>query len=84
MLPVLMMRPHPAANMCGSAAFVVWNADDRQTAMTASHLSSGNDSTGATCWMPALLQRICSPPRRSATPATIDRIAAGLVRSASL
>ena len=40
--PVLMMRPHFCCSMWGRAAFVVWNAELRHTAMMASHLSSGN------------------------------------------
>ena len=34
--PVLMMRPHFCSNMCGRAALVVWNADDKHTAMISS------------------------------------------------
>jgi hypothetical protein len=55
MLPVFTMRPQPLFSMYGTAALVVWKVEDRQTAMMSSHLSSGKDSTGDTCWMPALL-----------------------------
>ena len=53
-----MMRPHLRFFMPGIAARTVWNADDRLMAMMASHFSIGNSSTGATCWMPALLTRM--------------------------
>ena len=34
-----MMRPHPRSFMPGTAARMVWNADERLMAMTASHFS---------------------------------------------
>ena len=49
------MRPQPRARMPGSARRVVWKAEVRLIAMMASQRSGGNSSTGATCWMPALL-----------------------------
>ena len=52
MLPVLMMRPHSFSIIAGSAALVLWKADERVMAIMASHLSSGNSWMGATCWMP--------------------------------
>ena len=43
---------------------VVWKAEERLIAMIASHFSIGNSSIGATCWMPALLTRMSSRPKR--------------------
>ena len=57
-----MIRPQLRAFMCGSAARMAWNAAERLIAMTASHFSTGNSSTGATCWMPALFTRMSTPP----------------------
>ena len=57
-----MMRPQLRAFMCGSAARMAWKAAERLIAITASHLSTGNSSTGATCWMPALFTRMSTPP----------------------
>ena len=80
---VLMMRPHLRAFMPGTAARMVWNADDRLIAMIWSHFSIGNSSIGATCWMPALLTRMSTAPNvclgrlRSSSA-----ISAGLVMSA--
>jgi hypothetical protein len=44
--------------MPGTAAAVVWKAEERLIAMTAFHFSGGNSSTRATCWIPALLTNI--------------------------
>src|SRR5581483_3613873 len=60
---MLMMRPHLRRFMPGTAARVVWKADVRLMAMMASHCSMGNSSTGATCWMPALLTRMSTAPK---------------------
>ena len=54
--------PALARFIFGSAARIAWKADDRLMAMIAFHLSMGNSSTGATCWMPALLQRMSTAP----------------------
>ncbi len=59
-----MIRPQFFAFMPGTAARMVWNAADRLIAMIASHFSGGNSSIGATCWMPALLTRMSTAPKR--------------------
>ena len=58
-----MMRPHLRFFMPGIAARMVWNADDRLMAMTASHFSTGKSSIFATCWMPALFTSTSSEPK---------------------
>ena len=45
-----------------SDAVVVWKDDDRLIARIWFHLSTGNSSTGATNWMPALFTRMSQPP----------------------
>eukprot|EP00879_Flechtneria_rotunda_P033664 GHRR01037319.1.p1 GENE.GHRR01037319.1~~GHRR01037319.1.p1 ORF type:complete len:111 (+),score=19.92 GHRR01037319.1:48-335(+) len=54
MLPVLMILPQPCCSMKGTAALVVWKADERQTDMMSSHLSSGKSCTGLTYWVPVV------------------------------
>ena len=76
------MRPHCRFFMPGSAARMVWNEDDRLTAITASHLSTGKSSTLATCWMPALLTRMSSAPNSFSAAAIMAAISAGLLMSA--
>lgn len=63
--PVLMILPHFCSIMKGSAALVLWKAEDRHTAMMASHLSSGKVCTGETYWMPTLLTRMSRRPSSS-------------------
>ena len=46
----------------GKLKRVLWNTADRLMAMIASQRSAGNASTAATCWMPALLTRMSTPP----------------------
>ena len=58
-----MIRPQPFAFIAGSASRMVWNAAVRLSAMIRSHLSTGNSSIGATCWVPALLTRMSGPPK---------------------
>ena len=53
-----MIRPQPFAFIAGSARRMVWKAALRLSAMIRSHFSTGNWSTGATCWVPALLTRM--------------------------
>ena len=43
---------------------MVWKADERLMARIASHFAAGKSSIGATCWMPALLTRMSSRPKR--------------------
>ena len=66
-----MMRPQLRAFMFGSAARMAWKAAERLIAITASHFSGGNSSTGATCWMPALFTRMSTLPSSRAACATI-------------
>src|SRR3712207_293342 len=55
---MLTILPQRRARIPGTAALVAWKAAERLMARTASHLSSGNSSMRATCWMPALLTRM--------------------------
>src|SRR5215470_11449099 len=77
-----MMRPHLRAFMPGTAARMAWKAADRLIAMMASHLSIGNSSIGATCWMPALLTSTSTEPNVDSAVRIISAISAGLVMSA--
>ena len=77
-----MMRPQPFFFMPGSACRMVWKFETRLMAMIASHLSGGNSSIGATCWMPALLTRISTAPNSAAAFFIIASMVAGLVMSA--
>ena len=79
-----MIRPQPLAFMPGIAAFMPWNTPDMLMAMIWSHFSSGNSSTGAVNWMPALLTRISSDPSDFWVSATIAAICAPLLMSAPL
>src|SRR4030095_8622060 len=80
---MLTMRPQPFFFMPGSAARAVWNAAERLIARIASHFSGGKSSTGATCWMPALLTRISTAPSSAIARFIIDAIASGLDMSAA-
>src|SRR6202167_365102 len=79
---VEMMRPHLRVFMPGTAARMAWNAADRLIAMIWSHFSIGKSSIGETNWMPALLTRISSEPKRCWAVCTMAAISAGLVMSA--
>ncbi len=68
--------------MCGSASRVVWKAAVRLMARMAFHFSTGNSSTGATCWMPALFTTTSMPPKRSAAPDIMASICAWRLMSA--
>ena len=59
---ILTTRPQLRARMPGIANRMVWNADVRLIAITASQRSTGKSSTAATCWMPALLTSTSTPP----------------------
>ena len=59
---MLTMRPQPLLFMPGTASRAVWNAALRLIARMASHLATGNSSTGATCWIPALLTSTSTEP----------------------
>lgn len=69
--------------MCGTAARIMCQADDRLMAMIASNFSTGNSSIGATCWMPALLTMMSTEPNSAAVRSTIAAISSGLVMSAA-
>ncbi|MEY3272820.1 MAG: hypothetical protein RLZZ341_1721 [Pseudomonadota bacterium] len=81
-LAMLTMRPQLRARMAGMARRLVWKALDRLMAMIASQRSTGKSSTLATCWMPALLTRMSTPPAASAAKAIMASISAGLLMSA--
>ena len=76
------MRPQPRARISGSAAAVVWNADERLMAMIAFQRAVGKSSIGETNWMPALLTRMSTPPKTSAALVTRPRQASGSDMSA--
>ena len=77
-----MIRPQPLAFIPGITARVAWNAADRLIARIASHFAGGNSSIGATCWMPALLTRMSTPPSIAARAATMPTISSGRLMSA--
>ena len=77
-----MMRPQLRSFICGRAAFMAWNAAERLMAIIASQRSAGKSSTGATCWMPALLTRMSTRPSSAAACSTMPAIWSGLVMSA--
>src|SRR4051794_26244676 len=77
-----MMRPQPRFFMPGTAARMLWNAEDRLMAIMASHFSIGNSSIGDTNWMPALLTRMSTAPKVLSPSLTISATSAGLVMSA--
>ena len=77
-----MMRPQFFAFMPGRARRVVWKAEVRLMAMMASHFSTGKSSTGDTCWMPALLTRMSTPPNLSDANCIKAAISAGFDMSA--
>ena len=79
-----MMRPQLRRFISGSTAWIAWKFDDRLIAMTASQRSGGKLSTGAVCWMPALLTRMSTPPSSCAAARTIAWISAGFEMSAPL
>ena len=76
---MLMMRPHPAAIMCGVAARIVWNDDDRLVAMMSSHFSGGKSCIGETNCMPALLTSMSMLPKLSTASSTIAAISPGWI-----
>src|SRR6266850_4917 len=76
------MRPQPFLFMPGNASRVVWKAALRLIARIAFHLSTGNSSTGATCWMPALLTTMSTAPNRPIAELIIASMLSGLVMSA--
>ena len=77
-----MMRPQRRAFIAGSTSRVVWKAELRLMAITASQRSTGNSSIGATCWMPALLTRMSTPPISISQYLTRAAISSGLLMSA--
>ena len=81
---MLMMRPQLRRFISGSTALIAWKLDDRLMAMIASHRSSGNASTGAVCWMPALFTRMSAEPSVATAACTIARTCSGFEMSAPL
>src|SRR5580658_8196997 len=79
---VLMMRPHLRDFMPGTAARMVWKADERLMAIIWFHFSIGNSSIGATYCTPALLMRISSEPKVLSVAWTMSAISSGLLMSA--
>ena len=79
-----MMRPQPRAFISGTTAWIRWKAADRLIARIASQRSAGNDSTGATCWMPALLTMMSTRPNACRASSAIARMADGSPMSAAL
>jgi hypothetical protein len=79
---ILMMRPQPRWRMVGSSKRLVWNTALRLMASTLSHWAGGKASMGATCWMPALLTRMSTPPVSCAAKAHSASIWAGSDKSA--
>src|SRR5271169_6851196 len=77
-----MMRPHLRFLMPATAARMAWKAADRLIAIIWFHFSIGNSSTGDTNWMPALLTRTSTEPRRFSAIDTISATSSGLVMSA--
>ena len=59
---MLMMRPHLRVFMPGTAARMVWNADDRLIAMIGIPFLDREILDRRTYWMPALLTRMSSAP----------------------
>ena len=70
------------AFIAGMAARIVWNTEDRLSAMMASQRSTGNSSRGETNWIPALLTRMSNPPKARWVAATRSAACAASVRSA--
>src|SRR3546814_7898157 len=79
---MLMTRPQPFLRIAGSAALVAWKAAERLMAMMASQRSSGNDSIGATYWMPALFTSTSKATNFASASFTMRAISAGLDMSA--
>jgi hypothetical protein len=79
---MLITRPHFLAFIAGSASRTVWNEALRLSARIAFHLSTGNSSTGATNWMPALLTSTSTPPNSASARAIIASIESCRDRSA--
>ena len=52
------------------------------SAISRSQASSGNSSTGATCWKPAFATTASRPPKRSTAASTAARLPSRVVRSA--
>src|SRR5436190_5968055 len=81
---MLTMRPKPRRLMCGKAVLMAWNADERLIARIRSHCSSGNASTAAVCWTPALFTTTSTPPKRATHCSTIALTCPGRDASAVL
>jgi hypothetical protein len=71
-VPVLMMRPHLFALMCGIASCMAKKGALRCSAISLWYVSSGKLSIGHVCWMPALLHRMSMLPNSKQLEQTIE------------
>src|SRR5271157_1341686 len=65
-----MVPPRPWRIICRKQARLVRKAPSRCTARTFRQSASDRSTSGAMCWMPALLTRMSTPPSRAATSST--------------
>src|SRR5579883_1218752 len=80
---ITQMRPSLEAASASHAYFASRNGEVRRSASSASHRSSGNSRTGATCWKPAFGTIASSRPCRESASSTTARFPSPVVRSAS-
>src|SRR3954471_22792029 len=76
-------RPSPLSRSAGQAYLASRNGLVSSSASIASQRSSGNSSTGATCWKPALAITASRRPKRSSAVSTAARFPSRVVRSAA-
>ena len=77
-----MKRPSPDSRSAGHACSASTNGLVSISASICCHCSTGNCSTGATCWTPALATITSRRPKRSSAVSTATSLAVGSVRSA--
>src|SRR5918992_4611146 len=80
---IAMKRPEPLDLSATHEYLASKNGLVSRRAMSASHLSSGNSSTGATCWNPALATTRSIRPKSSWAASTAARLPSRVVKSAS-
>src|SRR5512144_781205 len=78
---VLIIAPPPAFSKSGLAYLLITKIDLTLTAMTLSHSASAVWRTSARRMIPALLNRICSPPNAATVFSTAARQSAAEVTS---
>src|SRR5829696_7845373 len=78
-----MKRPSSASRSAPQPYLASRNGLVSRSAISRSQSSSGNSSTGATCWMPAFATTPSRPPKRSIAASTAARLPSRVVRSAS-